>query len=1063
MFRKLIFVFSLVFVLSLVSEVSAQDAVIPSPGIMPRIDGNIDEAWFFSTGYTIGTSQVGTAPSSAADCSGTWRALWNWENIYVLVEVKDDALTNDSGGGDSKWLDDSVEIYVDGDNSKESAIGDDDHQYTFRWNEEELETPSAIHHGADSLVGVEYAVVTTDDGYLIEAKLPWMSIMGKAAEYGQLIGFDVWINDDDDGGDTRESQVSWYSTDGNGWQDPSVWGVAILEASKKAANPTPPDGGINAETWVTLGWLAAPTAVSHDVYFGESLADVEAGTGDTFQGNQDLNFFILGFFGYPYPDGLVTGTTYYWRIDEVDADGAKETGDVWSFIVPPKTAYEPNPVDNGKFVDPDIILTWTPGHDAVFHAVYFGDDFDTVSNATGATQSGSIKYDPGTLEPEKTYYWRVDESDGTNTYTGQVWSFKTAKIGGGLKADYYTGTEFNTLVLTRTDPQINFSWMDPNAPYPEVGDNDFSIRWTGEIEAGYTETYTFYPKTDDGVRLWVDGRLLVDSWETVPIYPIEHKATIDLLAGNAYSIIMEYFESSDNAIAELRWESPSTPKQIVPKAALSLPIKATSSNPRNGATGVKHTPVLKWGPGDYAASHEVYFGTDEQAVKDATTASPEYKGSKALGDESYDPGKLAWATTYYWRVDEVNSINPDSPWIGSLWSFTTGDFLVVDSFEDYNSDDNQIWFAWNDGLGAGAPGTPDYIPGNGTGSAVGDDTTGSYTEEDIVQSGRQSMPFWYDNNKQGFANYSEAVKTLTDTRDWTEEGVTELSLWFRGHSASVGSFAEAPTGTFTMTGSGADIWTVNDVEADEFHFAYKTLTGVGSIIAKVQSVENTNAWAKAGVMIRESLNPDSAHATMVVTPESGVSFQRRPGTDEASVDTTTADIVAPQWVKIERDLAGNFTGSYSADGVTWTTQDTENIQMGSNVYVGLALTSHDTELTCQAVFSNVTISDNVGGQWANQDIGIQSNDAELLYVAVSNSNGTPVVVVHDDPAAAQISTWTEWVIPLQTFADQGIVLTDVDKIAIGLGTKDNMTIPGGSGKMYFDDIRLYRPRSEPQP
>ena len=139
---------------------------------------------------------------------------------------------------------------------------------------------------------------------------------------------------------------------------------------------------------------------------------------------------------------------------------------------------------------------------------------------------------------------------------------------------------------------------------------------------------------------------------------------------------------------------------------------------------------------------------------------------------------------------------------------------------------------------------------------------------------------------------------------------------------------------------------------------------------------------------------------------------------------------------------------------------TENIQMSSNVYIGLALTSHDAALACQAVFSNITTTGNVTGQWADQDIGIISNDAEPLYVVVSNSNGTPVVVVHDDPVASQIDVWTEWVIPLSTFADQGIVLTNVDKIAIGLGTKDNVTVPGGSGKMYIDDIRLYRSQRE---
>jgi len=68
------------------------------------------------------------------------------------------------------------------------------------------------------------------------------------------------------------------------------------------------------------------------------------------------------------------------------------------------------------------------------------------------------------------------------------------------------------------------------------------------------------------------------------------------------------------------------------------------------------------------------------------------------------------------------------------------------------------------------------------------------------------------------------------------------------------------------------------------------------------------------------------------------------------------------------------------------------------------------------------------------------------------------VVVYDVPAAAQIDTWTEWVIPLQAFADKGIVLTDVDRITIGLGNRDNMTIPGGSGKIFIDDIRLYRPK-----
>jgi hypothetical protein len=472
-------------------------------------------------------------------------------------------------------------------------------------------------------------------------------------------------------------------------------------------------------------------------------------------------------------------------------------------------------------------------------------------------------------------------------------------------------------------------------------------------------------------------------------------------------------------------------------------LKATTPSPANGASEAQMTAILTWSPGDYATSHEMYFGTDANAVKNATTASPEYKGARAIGSESYDPGKLAWDTTYYWRVDEVDDTGPDGRWTGNLWSFKTRNFLIIDDFEDYDAGDNQIWFSWLDGLGFGVVGSLPYSPGNGTGAAVGDETTGSFTEETIVNGGLQSMPLVFDNNKQGYAYYSEVEHTLTDPRDWTENGVGELSLWFRGLPGSVGSFVEGPVGTYTMTGSGADIWG----NSDEFHFAFKTLSGAGSISARVESVENTHNWAKAGVMIRETLDADSAHAMMVVTAA------------HTSADDTTGGISAPYWVKIERDLSGNFTAYSSTNGSTWQMQGTpDNISMGANVYIGLIVVSTNASLTCQAVFSNVMTTGTVGPQWANQDIGIASNAAEPLYVAVSNSAGTAAMVAHDDPAAATIDTWTEWVIPLQAFADQDIVLTNVDRIAIGLGARGNMTVPGGSGKIYIDDIRLYGPR-----
>ena len=696
-------------------------------------------------------------------------------------------------------------------------------------------------------------------------------------------------------------------------------------AIEQAHSPDPADGALVEDTWASLNFLPGDFAASHDIYMGENFDDVNDAIQDSdlFHGNTTSLFFIAGFPGNPYPEGLVSGTTYYWRIDEVnEADpNSPWKGNVWSFSIPPKTAYNPDPADNAELMPVNATLSWTAGFDAKVHYIVFGEDFDEVNNAAVGTPHGSTTYNPGPLKLAKTYYWRVDEFDAADTHKGEVWSFTTVGAVGG-------------------------------------------------------------------------------------------------------------------------------------------------PNPANGAEGVSATSILTWNAGAIAASHEVYFGMDADAVKNATNASPEYKGPKALGDESYDPGELMLGTTYYWRIEEVNGVNPDSPWAGNVWSFTTGDFFVLDDFETYNVNENQIWYAWHDGLGYGMQGIPPFFAGNGTGAAVGDETTASFTEETIVNGGLQSMPLSYDNNKQGYAKYSEAEFTLSNVRDWTAEGLAELSIWFRGNPASVGSFVEGPTGTYTMTAGGADIWNY----ADEFHFAYQILTGVGTIKAQVLSVDDTDPWAKAGVMIRETLDAGSKFAAVYITPGNGCRYQARVDTDGAATSDTsvaTAEqiaITAPYWIQIERDFAGNFRCSYSANGSTWQQMSwgAQNISMSSNVYVGLAVTSHNTGETCQVKFSNVTITGTVNQQWASQDVGIASNAAEPLYVAVSNPDGigtgSPAIVVHDDPAATTIDTWTEWVIPLQAFADQGINLTNVDRIAVGMGTRGNMTVPGGSGKMYFDDVRLYKPR-----
>jgi len=423
-------------------------------------------------------------------------------------------------------------------------------------------------------------------------------------------------------GDFWIDNIRWYEGE---YVAPSLGDKSV------ASLPVPEDGSLHPDTWANLSWKPGDKAVSHDVYFSDNYDLVRDGAAEAFQGNQGAAFIVVGFPGFAYPDGLVNGETYYWRIDEVNdtEPNSPWKGPVWSFSIPPKTAYAPNPADAAEQVFPETKLKWTAGFGAKLHTVYFGDNFDDVNNATGGQAQGTTTYTPdGPLKPAKTYYWRVDEFDIIETYKGDVWSFTT-------------------------------------------------------------------------------------------------------------------------------------------EGAVGNP------NPANGALDVNRTQIITWSPSVFAASHEVYFGTDKDAVKNADTGSGEYKGTRDLGTETYDPGKLELGVTYYWRIDEVNSPNPESPWPGILWSFTTANFLIIDDFESYNDLDegepgsDRIYLAWADGFDNPAI----------NGSVVGN-ANAPFAEQDIVHGGDQSMPMSYDNA----VGKSEATFTLTYPRDWTEDGVSTLSIWFRGNS-----------------------------------------------------------------------------------------------------------------------------------------------------------------------------------------------------------------------------------------------------------------------------------------
>ncbi|MCP4260042.1 MAG: hypothetical protein GY774_21380 [Planctomycetes bacterium] len=560
------------------------------------------------------------------------------------------------------------------------------------------------------------------------------------------------------------SLVLVLSMAGNGWAGTS--------------NPTPANGAVHEETWANLAWEGA--GASFDVYFGDNSDNVTDGTADTFQGNQTTKFYVVGFPGFAFPDGLVPGTTYYWRIDEIQADGTIQTGTVWNFSIPAKIAQDPNPPDGAEFVELDAELSWTEGFGAKLHTVYIGTSFDEVDNATGGANQAAKTFKPDSLEAEKVYYWRVDEFDAFETFKGDIWSFTT--IGA---------------------------------------------------------------------------------------------------AGNP--------------------------------------------NPANGAADVSQALVLSWQAADTASSHDIYLGTDADVVNNATTASPEYKGNKAAGDETLDAGNLDWDTEYFWRVDAVYDADLGNPVKGLVWSFTTANFLVVDDMESYNdldTDDpnsNRIFLAWIDGF--------DNPAANG--ALVGYENP-PFTEQTVVHGGAQSMPYFYDNA----VGNSEATLTLTSNRDWTVNGVTTLIIYFRGNKTNAAEqMYVAINGSAVVTNDNLDasktgIWTAWNVDLQAIADQGVNLTNVNTISIGFGDKNNPQAGGSGTVFFDDiRLSPVPAPVGRLLLfdedfegVELGPSPEESPGTEGVWTDTPPEG-----WFIDESGVPG--IGDPDTDGVAdwagWAIADKE--------------------------------------------------------------------------------------------------------------------------------------------
>jgi hypothetical protein len=809
----------------------------------------------------------------------------------------------------------------------------------------------------------------------------------------------------------------------------------------------------NGNIWYRMV-VVVDNGTRHDIYFDG--VEIFKGNQQGVDGRFSLASTILLFCAGNNQDRddapINVSTVAFWdkplTAEEIAAIG--RAGD--SFFVR-KGASNPTPANGSEDVLIAADLAWTPGAYAATHNVYFGPSRDDVGAANPAALIAEglaldvTTLDVGLLDYGQTYFWRVDGVNDTPdgaVYEGQVWSFTTETYGYPI-----TG-------VTATASSSQFG-MDPQNTVNGSGLNSLDEHstealqmWTStdakphwirfEFDAVYRlhemwvwnsnqviESFVGFGAKDVAIEYSTDGQ----TWQTLdgvsefarasglPTYTANTTVAFD-------GVQAKYVRLSINS----NWG-------IAPQAGLSevrffyVPVKAFEPQPADDATGVSVETSLGWRAGRDAASHKVYLGTDSGAVADGAVPA------ETVTDPAFAPADLKFATTYSWKVDEVGA---SETYAGDLWSFTTQDFAPIDDMEGYTDDEgSRIYEAWIDGITTQA-----------SGSTVGY-MKAPFAERAIVHGGSQSMPLAYNNAASPY--YSEAELAFDTPQNWIAHGANSVSLYFQGVTPA---FKETGSGHTLMNGIGADIWGT----ADQFRFAHKTLTGNGAIVARVNSVYNSNVWAKAGVMIRQSTNAGSVHAFTCITPGgagggNGGSFQRRPVVDAASVNDNSATLVAaPYWVRLER-TGDSFSSFISPDGVAWTQLGTPvSIPMTGPVLIGLALCSHSATALTGADFSDVTTTGNVAGAWQIAEIGVtqqEGNSPEALYLTVKDSAGRTKTIVNPDATASARMGWQQWLIPLSDLTSGGLKATAVDSIVIGVGNRTSPSA-GGTGTIYVDDI-----------
>lgn len=297
-----------------------------------------------------------------------------------------------------------------------------------------------------------------------------------------------------------------------------------------------------------------------------------------------------------------------------------------------------------------VVLNWDASSDNVGVVSYEIRRNDVRIATVGANQTS---YTDTNVLPDEGYGYDVIAIDAAGNRSDEafvnIMTPDAPQQGNGLQGVYYSNIDFTGTSVARTDAGVNFDW-GTGGPAATIGTDTFSARWTGQVQAEKTERYTFYTNTDDGVRLWVNGQLLIDKW--VPQKETEWSGSINLVAGQRYDIKMDYFERFGQAVAELRWSSPTTPKQVIPTSRLFVAGSETPTDTQKptAPTNLRATPqdrgvVLDWNPAFDnvgVASYEIFRDGERVAT--------------LLGDElNYVEAGLESETRYTYDVVAVDA------------------------------------------------------------------------------------------------------------------------------------------------------------------------------------------------------------------------------------------------------------------------------------------------------------------------------------------------------------------------------------------------------------------------